>query len=232
MMSGGEVDAMSTNVTAHALARRLRDAFSPLGTPAASKPGVTTEVIAAALGPRDRTDGPGGGGIRPCRREARPPEASTRYGRVMSRMRHGRLTIDLPEGWSDRSTLLFVGPPPTLPTAAKRTLPQPSITMTMVKTKGEQPIDEARALLDDELAGLGAMDVGLEVLKVEDFRTAMGDGVLSTHRLTLDGVRLVQLHAVVVVGQLAVRAAASSSELEREQDMRKWLASLSMEAAS
>lgn len=146
-------------------------------------------------------------------------------------MRHGRLAIDVPNGWTDRSTLLYVGPPPALPTTAQRELPGPSITMTTVRVKGEQPTAEARAILDDELAGLRAMDVGLEVLRVEDFTTAMGDGVLSTHRLALDGVRLLQLHAVVVVGQIAVRAAASSSELEREADMKKWLASLTLEDA-
>ncbi len=151
----------------------------------------------------------------------------------MNRMRHGRLSFDMPPNWSDRSTLLFVGPAPVLPSANVARMPQPSMTMTFARTKGERPLEEARAILDEELAGLRAMNVGLEVLKIEEIETAMGKGSLSTHRLSLEGVRLLQLQIVVVTGEIAVRAAASSGDLEpaREVELKKILTSLSMEAA-
>lgn len=150
----------------------------------------------------------------------------------MNRMRHGRLSFDVPASWSDRSTLLFVGPAPVLPSANAARIPQPSMTMTFARTKGEHPLAEARAILDEELAGLRAMNVGLEVQKIEEIDTAIGKGALSTHRLSLDGVRLLQLQLVVVTGEIAVRAAASSGDLEpaREAELKKLLTSLSMEA--
>lgn len=150
----------------------------------------------------------------------------------MNRMRHGRLSFDMPPHWSDRSTLLFVGPAPVLPSANVARIPQPSMTMTFARSKGVHPLEEARAILEEELAGLRAMNVGLEVLKVEDVDTAMGTGALSTHRLSLDGVRLLQLQLVVVTGEMAVRAAASSGDLEpaREVELKKMLASLAMDS--
>jgi hypothetical protein len=149
----------------------------------------------------------------------------------MNRMRHGRVSFDIPDDWNDRSTLLFVGPPPSLPTANAARMPQPSMTMTFARTKGEHALQEARAILDEELAGLAAMNVGLEVLKMEEFETAIGKGALSTHRLSLEGLRLLQLQVVVVTGQIAVRAAASGDGSPASEDaLRKILASLSMEA--
>lgn len=149
------------------------------------------------------------------------------------RMQHGRLSVDLPAGWADRSTLVFVGPQPTQPTVIATRVAPPSISITMVRAPAGAPRDAARAVLDDELAGLRAMGLGLEVLSIQDFDAALGPGAASLHKVTLDGMTLRQIHAVVIDEGIAVRAVAACGELDfpaMEQALRAALASLSLGA--
>ena len=142
----------------------------------------------------------------------------------MSGLRHGGVVVDLPDDWADRSTLLFVGPTPPSPTLQKQRVAQPSVSMTFVRAS-----KSAREILEDELEGLRAMSLGFALASVEPFTCAFGDGVISRHRLELDGVSLVQLHAVAVRQTVAVRAVASAGELDfarLEPVLRSVLASL------
>lgn len=146
-------------------------------------------------------------------------------------VQHGRLSVDVPADWMDRSTLLFVGPPPAAPTVAATRVAQPSLSVTFARAPKGEPRGAARAVLDDELEGLRAMNVGLEVLGFEDFTCAFGSGVASVHKVSLDGVTLRQIHAVAIQGPLAVRAVAACGEADfamLEHTMRGALASIAL----
>ncbi len=148
----------------------------------------------------------------------------------MTSVRHGDLVVDVPAEWADRSTLVFVGPAPAAPAVVNERRAQPSLTVTFTRaSKG------AKALLDDELAGLAAMSLGFHALGDEPFACAFGEGVLSSHRLELDGVRVRQLFAVCVRGAIAVRAVASVGETDfakLEPALRAALGSLRVAAGA
>ena len=118
----------------------------------------------------------------------------------MVEVRHGGFALDLPEGWSDQSTLLFIGPTGDgFPDAVS------------VKFSLDAPATP-RAILDAQAAQLGMVDPDFTVLDDGPFHCGLGDGWRFVQRLTLDGVVMQQITAAVIVGGVTVIATASAGE--------------------
>lgn len=155
------------------------------------------------------------------------------------KIQHGALAIDVPKGWTDESTLLFVAPAsPPLPTVKDVVRASGSVLITFRRVEGRAPLEEARQIVDANLAGLRGQalgDAGLIELERGELDTGIGRGATSLHRLTLAGIPIRQLELVVVVGRTAVCAVASCGEDEwaaRGAELRSTLASLSIGAVT
>jgi hypothetical protein len=137
-------------------------------------------------------------------------------------LKHGKLSVAVPSSWTDQSTLLFTGPVAALPTTRSTKRAQPSLAITFGRATGD-----ARSLLQAELDGLKNAQLGYAPIATTPFSCAFGDGVMSEHRLELDGVKLRQLHTVVVRGDVVVRAVASAGELDYDAVAAELTAALS-----
>ena len=147
------------------------------------------------------------------------------------KIQHGAVAIDVPKGWTDESTLLFVAPSTPLPTVNDAIRAGGSVLVTFRRAEGKAPLDEAKAILDGNLAGLRGNDAALVELERGELDTGLGKGATSLHRITLANVPIRQLELVVVVGRTAVCAVASCGEDEwtmRAPELRGTLASLSI----
>ncbi len=126
------------------------------------------------------------------------------------RLVHGGLALDLPEGWSDQSTLLFTAPvdDAPLPTAHRPARSTESLALTFALAKDA----DADAVVRDEVDKLRAADPGLVLVEVRPFSCGLGAGALAVVRLSLADIALRQLTAAVVVGPVVVRATVSCVE--------------------
>ncbi|MDP2339998.1 MAG: hypothetical protein Q8O67_03485 [Deltaproteobacteria bacterium] len=126
------------------------------------------------------------------------------------RLVHGGLALDLPEGWSDQSTLLFTAPVDDvpLPTAKRTTRPTESLAVTF----GLAGSDDADAVVREEVEKLRAADPALELVEVRPFTGGLGTGSLAVVRLSLAEIALRQLTVAVVVGPVVIRATVSCVE--------------------
>lgn len=145
------------------------------------------------------------------------------------RLVHGGLALDLPEGWSDQSTLLFTAPvdDAALPTTRRTVRSTESVAVTFAFA-GD---DDADAIVRDEVEKLRAADANLTLVDVGPFSCALGAGRLAVVKLTLADTPLVQLTAAVVVGRIVVRATASCVEAafpRREPALRAILQSIGL----
>ena len=152
------------------------------------------------------------------------------------KIQHGALALDVPKGWTDESTLLFVAPAAaTLPTVHDSVRAGGSVLVTFRRAEGKAPLDEAKAILEENLAGLRTQGAALVELERGELATGIGTGASSLHRITLANVPIRQLEVVVVVGRTAVCAVASCGEEEwsaRGAELRATLASLSIGAVT
>jgi hypothetical protein len=151
------------------------------------------------------------------------------------KIQHGALALDVPKGWTDESTLLFVAPPTALPTVHDAVRAGGSLLVTFRRAEGKAPLDEAKAILDENLAGLKQHDAQLVELERGTLATGIGEGATSLHRITLANAPIRQLELVVVVGRTAVCAVASCGEDEwsaKGAELRAALASLSIGAVT
>ena len=127
-------------------------------------------------------------------------------------LQHGGLVIEVPDGWADRSSLLFVAPrePSTLPSAVKVEEPTESLS---VRFESVDPETTAMSLLEDEHARFVAT-VGIEPEVVEDaaFVCPLGAGRQRIQKIALGGAPLRQICVAVVVGKVAVLATATAGE--------------------
>lgn len=126
-------------------------------------------------------------------------------------VRHGGLTVDIPEGWSDRSTLLFVGPSPlaaALPTTQPVSQVAEAVAISFVPTEGK----ELTELLADQSTPLRAAAEHFEVLEEGDLQSGLGQGRIATQQLSVGSDRLRQLTAVFSVGEVSVVATATTGE--------------------
>ncbi len=125
-------------------------------------------------------------------------------------VQHGGLIIDVPEGWSDQSTLLFVAPrdSQTAATVAKVAVPTVAVA---VRFRGSDGLD-AVAVLAEELSGVRAADPDAVELEAGPFSCPLGAGAFRVVRLRVSQAPLVQITAAVVLGPVCVLATASAAE--------------------
>jgi hypothetical protein len=123
---------------------------------------------------------------------------------------HGGLVIDVPGGWTDASSLLFVAPRThDLPT--KNAVDAPTETIS-VRFAFAGAADSARSILANELASLRAIDANARVVDEGEHRCDLGAGWRQTLAVTIAGAPLRQLAVCVVTGPVAVLATATAGE--------------------
>ena len=125
------------------------------------------------------------------------------------KLQHGRLTVDVPPGWADQSTLLFVGPAPDVArTTTRVTQPSEAVAITFAGA-GD---DDARAMLGQESARLKKVDPELTVVEEGAFACGLGNGWSTVQRYRLGSTMLRQISVCVVHGPVAVLASASAAD--------------------
>jgi hypothetical protein len=123
---------------------------------------------------------------------------------------HGGLVIDVPAGWTDASSLLFVAPRMhDMPT--KNAVDAPTETLS-IRFAFAREGDSARAILDAELTSLRAIDAKARVLDEGEHACDLGAGWRQTLGVTIGGAPLRQIAVCVVAGPVAVLATATAGE--------------------
>jgi hypothetical protein len=123
---------------------------------------------------------------------------------------HGGLVIDVPAGWTDASSLLFVAPRVhDLPTKNAVDAPTETLSIRFAFAREE---DSARSLLDGELASLRAVDKNARVLDEGEHASDLGAGWRQTLAVTIGGAPLRQIAVCIIAGPVAVLATATAGE--------------------
>jgi hypothetical protein len=126
--------------------------------------------------------------------------------RPMPSVQHASLALDVPDGWTDQSTLLFVAPPAaSTDVVPARATPGEAIAVRFAAAAGRSAAD----CLKEQLGSTRLTDPHARVISETDFRCGLGPGRLAEQELEVAGQRLSQLIACVVVGPVAVVASAS-----------------------
>jgi hypothetical protein len=132
-------------------------------------------------------------------------------------VRHGGLILDVPEGWADQSTLLFVAPPDvqaqSAPTANKSV--QATEVVSVRFMFGQH--DEARAALKGETEAMAAADAQFAVISEGPFTCGLGEGWRIVQRVHVGGIALRQISCAVVVGAVTVLASATAGDARFEK---------------
>ena len=125
-------------------------------------------------------------------------------------IQHGGPVVDVPEGWADQSTLLFVAPPQShaAPTVSKVAAPTEAIAIRF-RVSNQQ---DAAALLGEEAAGLRSTDPELALVEEGPFRSGLGVGAFVIHRLQVAQTPLLQMSTATVLGPICILATASAAE--------------------
>lgn len=143
----------------------------------------------------------------------------------MAEVRHGGFAIDVPDGWSDQSTLLFVGPlEPTSATSLESTRALPETIAIRFSMVGA---DDPRQLLIAQADQLADIDPDFEVTDEGSFDCPLGDGFQYTHRLSLDGVTMRQITVACAVGAVVIVATASAADERFDKKKAELIAILS-----
>ncbi len=125
-------------------------------------------------------------------------------------MRHGGLALDIPETWSDFSTLLFVAPSrdDKLPTASSVGHGGEAVSVTfLVSDQKPQEILAAHSTSIEEAS--------LEVTVLEEgpFESPLGSAWHHLQRLVLAGQPVLQIVVVISARGLAIVATAAAPEV-------------------
>jgi hypothetical protein len=125
------------------------------------------------------------------------------------KVRHGGFAIDIPSGWSDQSTLLFVGPRDrtTLPATHKVSPPAEAVAVTFAG-----PSEDARALLEEQAEMLRAADADFEVLEEGPFECELGHGHRFVQKLDAGGTKIQIAVAVPAHGATVIATATCAQE--------------------
>ncbi len=131
-------------------------------------------------------------------------------------MRHGGLVMDLPEGWSDRSTLLFTGP-------RTADAPGPAMSIHFLLGEGTDP----RAILIQEFEKRSEVDPTAKVLEEGAFKSRLGDGWCLQQHSTADDLAIRQISVCFSLGPVSILAHATCDEHQWETDGQILLNTLS-----
>ena len=139
------------------------------------------------------------------------------------KLKHGALVIDLPDTWTDQSSLLFVAPreEQQLPTTAAVQRPTEAVAMNFLIADTDDP----RAILEQQADRMRELHAGFEVLEDGPFTCGLGKGWRYIQRLTVAEVPVRQIAVACVIGPVAVVATASAAEA-RFQRCEKQLAAI------
>ena len=113
-------------------------------------------------------------------------------------MRHGGLVLDLPEGWSDRSTLLFTGP-------REKDRPGPAMSVHFLIGEGKDP----RGVLIQEFEKRAEVDPDAKVLEEGEFTSRLGQGWCLQQVSTLDDDAIRQVSVCFAIGPVCILAHAT-----------------------
>ncbi len=146
-------------------------------------------------------------------------------------LRHGELSISLPNGWTDQSTLLFLGPPThaSLPTLTPTKEPPAVVSVRFLQTHEPDP----REVLADECRKMQQLDPTFAVLSQGPFQSGLGEGWHLLQKSALMGSEMRQLVVCFCLERTTILASAAvgaSSFDEMETTLRGVLESLDAQA--
>lgn len=136
-------------------------------------------------------------------------------------IRHGRFVIEVPEGWTDDSTISLIAPTqqalaaPLSPRQPPKYSANVHVTLEM---KPEEITDPVQFL---ELMGESLQEAGVELADVgppESFKMGGRDGALVERRVVLNNQAVRQITAVALLEHNTIVASASTSESEADAD--------------
>jgi hypothetical protein len=144
------------------------------------------------------------------------------------RIRHGGLSIDVPDDWSDQSTLLFVSAPRSTSTAGSapgREASRESVAIRFLLGEGKDP----RAILSRQLEELSTTYPGVTVVNEGRFVCGLGEGWSKTLSVPMGAIVIRQIVVCCVMGRVAIVASASMGDESRhdaEPRLRRLLESM------
>jgi hypothetical protein len=115
----------------------------------------------------------------------------------MAALSHGRITLDVPDDWGDRSTLLFCSPQGASHGVV-------SLVVNAVEA------ETAEGLLKKAVEELKRVDETVKVLSQGKLESKLGAGAYTEVTLTMAGVPVREVLGVVLKGGLAFRVTASA----------------------
>jgi hypothetical protein len=145
-------------------------------------------------------------------------------------VRHGRITVSIPEGWEDDTTVSFLGPVKDHPIAG--TIPSSERSRSTLGVSIERlpvGITGPKDFLERLGEGLKAAGTKLRDVKLEPFEMGGKKGFIADREVELTDGRIRQLMAAVIIGKDVVLATAAADSLvfEREQaSLRELLAAV------
>lgn len=128
-------------------------------------------------------------------------------------LRHGKVRLELPDGWLDQSTLLFVQP-----RAQVETVPAPAVTSNLSVRFAFGAGLSARELIEAEMSKLELVQPSLERIASGPFESPLGAGWHEHVRASLLDVAVEQLAVAWVVGDLGIIACCSCGARELKQE--------------
>lgn len=146
-------------------------------------------------------------------------------------MRHGELEIQLPDGWTDQSTLLFQGPPESAsrPTLSRIADSNPTVSVRFFHREAADP----REILAEELRQLQELDPDCTLQTQGPITSALGEGWHIVHRTGEEQGPMQQLLACFCLPKTVILACAQShahSFSATEPLLREILSSLAARA--
>lgn len=148
-------------------------------------------------------------------------------------VRHGRITVSVPEGWEDDTTVAFLGP--VKEHAGSGVVPTSERSRSTLGVSVERlpaGIADAKEFLSRLGEGLKAAGTRLREISLEPFTVGGRAGFMVDREVEMPDGKIRQLMAAVIIGADVVlaTAAADAAVFEREQaGLREVLAAVRVE---
>lgn len=120
---------------------------------------------------------------------------------------HGGLGLEIPDDWTDASTLLFLGPAKESTDSSKKNARE-AISIHFAETDGQ----DAKEILEQSFEVTKKQEPSLEILEQKTFVCSLGEGWQMLQRLQVGTDAVKQYSACCVRGQLAILLTAAVSE--------------------
>lgn len=138
---------------------------------------------------------------------------------------HGRLTIHLPAGWHDESTVTFVAPVAQGLAAPLTGKKAPAYASNVNVTIEGLPdgVDDPQAFLQAMGDALREAGASIDDVRIEAFQMGGRTGALAERKVALGGQAIRQYTAVVFIERNVIVASASTSESEAAKERKTLL---------